>query len=143
MAACAASAPIALGSAAGVFAVGAAAHIGYLLLASGAVRAPGTLLAAAAGALVVRQLWRHRASPADGHRTSDLESQAANALSPGRLKVSGSAGTAVEIHIQSGRYTAGVAYSLRHLMPWRASLPQEGEARVFAAGTRCPRRCLA
>ena len=109
VAACAASAPIALGSAAGVFAVGAAAHIGYLLLASGAVRAPGTLLAAAAGALVVRQLWRHRAGPADGHRTSDLESQAADALSPGRLKLSGTAGTAVEIHSQSGRYTAGFA----------------------------------
>ena len=89
--------------------MGAAAHIGYLLLASGAVRAPGTLLAAAAGALVVRQLWRHRAGPADGHRTGDLESQAADALSPGRLKISGTAGTAVEIHSQSGRYTAGFA----------------------------------
>ena len=120
VAACAASAPIALGSASGVFAGGAAVRLGYLLLASGPTRAPGTLLAVAAGALLVRQLWRHRASPADGYRTGDLESQAADALSPRRLKVSGTAGTAVEIHSQSGRHAANSSsLAVRYAFPWQ------------------------
>ena len=101
---CTASAPAALGSAAGMFAVGAVAQLGHLLLGMGPGRALGTLFASAAGALLVRQTWRSK--EAARGPVVDLESQVAAAVSPGRLKPGSAAGNALEIHSQSGRRAA-------------------------------------
>ncbi len=145
-AALAPSGPTALGAAAGLLATAAVAQLGPLLLLSGWARAPGTLCAAAGGALLVRQLWRHRGGHAEATRAAaaDLESQAAGG---GKALVGAGHECAVEVHSHSGRraqrtralppcHDPGSVGALSRVAPAPAA-GWQGRRRSWASAARC------